>query len=87
MMYSALFSYGFLYLSVLLLWMPGSRSAVWGFALLIAAILFGLAHYAGGTKYVILATVAGMGYGCFSRRNLANNILLIRKGNSYEIII
>lgn len=32
-------------------------------ALLIAAILFGLAHYAGGTKYVILATVAGMGYG------------------------
>ncbi len=32
-------------------------------ALLIAALLFGLAHYAGGTKYVILATVAGMGYG------------------------
>lgn len=32
-------------------------------ALLIAAILFGLAHYAGGTKYVILATVAGIGYG------------------------
>lgn len=33
------------------------------FALLMAAVLFGLAHYAGGTKYVILATVAGMGYG------------------------
>ena len=32
-------------------------------SLLIAAILFGVAHYAGGTKYVILATVAGMGYG------------------------
>jgi membrane protease YdiL (CAAX protease family) len=32
-------------------------------ALLIAAILFGLAHYAGGIKYVILATVAGTGYG------------------------
>lgn len=32
-------------------------------ALLIAALLFGLAHYAGGTKYVILATVAGIGYG------------------------
>jgi len=33
------------------------------FALIIAAILFGAAHYAGGTNYVILATVAGMGYG------------------------
>lgn len=32
-------------------------------ALLIAAILFGLVHYAGGAKYMILATVAGMGYG------------------------
>src|SRR5437868_3760189 len=32
-------------------------------ALLIASFLFGLAHYAGGTKYAILATVAGMGYG------------------------
>lgn len=32
-------------------------------ALLITAILFGFAHYAGGTKYVILATVAGIGYG------------------------
>ncbi len=33
-------------------------------ALLIAAILFGLAfHYTGGVKYALLATVAGMGYG------------------------
>lgn len=32
-------------------------------ALLIAALLFGLAHYAGGTKYIILAAVAGIGYG------------------------
>ena len=32
-------------------------------ALLIAAILFGLAHYAGGAKFIALATVAGMGYG------------------------
>jgi membrane protease YdiL (CAAX protease family) len=31
--------------------------------LVIAAILFGLAHYAGGKKYVLLATVAGAGYG------------------------
>jgi membrane protease YdiL (CAAX protease family) len=31
-------------------------------ALLIAAVLFGLAHYPGGIKYVILATVAGLGY-------------------------
>lgn len=32
-------------------------------AILAAAILFGLVHYAGGTMYVILATVAGIGYG------------------------
>ncbi len=29
----------------------------------IAAILFGLLHYPGGVKYIILATVAGLGYG------------------------
>jgi len=32
-------------------------------AVLIASILFGLAHYKGGTKYMILASVAGLGYG------------------------
>lgn len=32
-------------------------------AILIAAILFGLSHYVGGAKYMTLATVAGMGYG------------------------
>jgi membrane protease YdiL (CAAX protease family) len=32
-------------------------------AILIAAILFGLAHFAGGYKYILLATVAGLGYG------------------------
>ncbi|MDR3478707.1 MAG: CPBP family intramembrane metalloprotease [Gammaproteobacteria bacterium] len=33
------------------------------YAILVASILFGLAHYAGGIKYVILATIAGIGYG------------------------
>ncbi len=32
-------------------------------ALLIAAIFFGLAHYAGGIKFMALAAVAGLGYG------------------------
>lgn len=32
-------------------------------ALLIAAVLFGLAHYPGGIQYIIVATVAGIGYG------------------------
>ncbi len=32
-------------------------------ALMIAAILFGLAHFAGGFEYIILATVAGILYG------------------------
>ena len=31
--------------------------------LLIAAVLFGVAHYAGGVSAVVLATIAGIGYG------------------------
>ncbi len=32
-------------------------------AILCAATLFGLTHYRGGTLYMLLATVAGVGYG------------------------
>ncbi len=32
-------------------------------ALLACAVAFGVAHFAGGTTYVLLATVAGIGYG------------------------
>lgn len=32
-------------------------------AILCAAILFGLAHYMAGNKYILLATLAGIGYG------------------------
>lgn len=32
-------------------------------ALAVAALAFGLAHFAGGVKYIILATAAGWGYG------------------------
>lgn len=32
-------------------------------ALCIATVLFGLAHFGGGGKYVVLATIAGIGYG------------------------
>lgn len=34
-----------------------------GLALLVAAGLFGLAHFGGGPTYIALATVAGIGYG------------------------
>lgn len=37
-------------------------------ALIVAAILFGLAHAAGGVLYVALATIAGLGYGWIYRR-------------------
>lgn len=33
------------------------------FAIVIAAVLFGLLHYPGGPKYIFLASVAGIGYG------------------------
>jgi membrane protease YdiL (CAAX protease family) len=32
-------------------------------ALIVAAVLFGLAHFGGGVQYAIAATVAGLGYG------------------------
>ena len=31
--------------------------------LLLAAVLFGLTHYPGGAKYILLSTAAGLGYG------------------------
>jgi len=39
------------------------------FALGIAALLFGVAHAAGGALYVILATIAGIGYGWVYQRS------------------
>jgi uncharacterized protein len=36
--------------------------------LLLASLLFGLAHYPGGMNYIILATVAGLGYGLVYQR-------------------
>lgn len=32
-------------------------------AIIIASILFGLSHFMGGIRYIILATIAGIGYG------------------------
>jgi membrane protease YdiL (CAAX protease family) len=37
-------------------------------ALLLASLAFGLAHAAGGPRYVLLATVAGLGYGWIYQR-------------------
>ena len=40
----------------------GLRHGSWS-ALVVAAVLFGLAHAAGGVVYVLLASIAGAGYG------------------------
>lgn len=45
----------------------GRRGGAWA-ALGVAAVLFGLAHAAGGWAYVALATVAGAGYGWIYER-------------------
>jgi membrane protease YdiL (CAAX protease family) len=37
-------------------------------SLLLASFLFGLANYSGGKKYVLLATLAGLGYGWIYQR-------------------
>lgn len=39
----------------------GRRRAIVG--LIVSALLFGLAHFAGGPSYVLLSTIAGVGYG------------------------
>jgi membrane protease YdiL (CAAX protease family) len=38
-------------------------------ALLVASVLFGLAHWSGGPKYILLSTAAGFGYGLAMRRS------------------
>lgn len=48
-------------------WWRHVRGGAW-LALGVAAVLFGLAHAAGGAAYVALATVAGLGYGWIYRR-------------------
>ena len=40
-----------------------NRRLAAGVALVIAAILFGAAHFGGGLNYVIVAAIAGLGYG------------------------
>jgi uncharacterized protein len=39
-----------------------------GVAIAVGSLLFGLAHFAGGTSYIVLATVAGLGYGIVYHR-------------------
>jgi membrane protease YdiL (CAAX protease family) len=43
-------------------WMGTSRNAAW-LATLVAGVLFGIAHGAGGPSYIVLASLAGIGYG------------------------
>jgi uncharacterized protein len=40
-----------------------NRKLAAGLALVVAAILFGAAHFGGGLHYMIAATIAGLGYG------------------------
>lgn len=46
--------------------------------IIIAALLFGLAHYMGGLNYIILATMAGIGYGYvyFKSQRIESSIIL-----------
>lgn len=43
-------------------WEGKFRAGKW-LAVMTAAVLFGLAHFGGGLAYVVLSTIAGMGYG------------------------
>lgn len=58
-------------------------------ALVICAMLFGLAHAGGGIKYVLLATVAGLGYGWayYRTQRIEASILLHFILNSMHILL
>jgi uncharacterized protein len=57
------------------------RRLATGIALVIAAILFGLAHFAGGPNYMIAAAVAGLGYGwAFMRDRRIEAAMLVHFG-------
>lgn len=60
----------------------GPNRALWGgIALIVAAMLFGLAHYAGGVNYVIAGVVAGLGYGlAFLRTQRIEAAMLVHFG-------
>ena len=45
----------------------GTRAGT-AIAVVVGAVLFGLAHFGGGLSYVLLATAAGLGYGIVYRR-------------------
>ncbi|MBI5381947.1 MAG: CPBP family intramembrane metalloprotease [Opitutae bacterium] len=57
---------GFVQAQLQRFWKATSRGAM--YALVLAAVVFGLAHAAGGARYVLLATVAGLGYGWIYQR-------------------
>lgn len=58
-------------------------------AIVISAILFGLAHYAGGIQYIMLATLAGIGYGSIYHRTkrIEASILLHFSVNLTHILL
>ena len=57
------------------------RALAAGIALVAAAVLFGLAHFAGGLNYVIAAAIAGLGYGwAFMRDRRIEAAMLVHFG-------
>jgi membrane protease YdiL (CAAX protease family) len=59
----------------------GSGTARTLVALSAAALLFGLAHYAGGATYVLAGVIAGLGYGwAFLRTRRIESAMLVHFG-------
>jgi membrane protease YdiL (CAAX protease family) len=57
------------------------RALASGIALVVAAILFGAAHFAGGLNYAIAAAIAGLGYGwAFMRDSRIEAAMLVHFG-------
>lgn len=64
---------GFIQHRLSMLWARTRYGAV--VALVVSSLLFGVAHFAGGSKYIVLATIAGVGYGLvYSRARISRHL-------------
>ncbi len=71
------------------IWLKDKTKYAIMLALFTASLIFALAHYAGGIDYMVIAFIAGLGYGAIyaKTRNLLDSILVHFLANLTHIIL